>query len=260
MPAVLHHVRGGPPAEPVLLLIHPMGSDLGFWDACRAIWEARWSCLAVDLRGARGSPAGAGALTVENHARDLVALVDALAIGRVVPVGCAVGAMVATAFAGMHPRRCAGLVLSNPGFRTGPEARAMLAARAAAVRAGGMAAVLPGAVDAAFEGCTRDAGYRAWLARFAAQDPEAYARQVEGVLDADVAPWLGAIDIPTLIVAGGRDRLLPLEQARAVAAGIAGSQIVELPEAAHFIPWQRPAEFAARVGAFLDGLPGRAGG
>jgi pimeloyl-ACP methyl ester carboxylesterase len=260
MPAVLHHVRGGPPAEPVLLLIHPMGSDLRFWDACRAIWEPRWPCLAVDLRGAGGSPAGAEALTIANHARDLAALVEALAIGRVVPVGCAVGAMVATAFAGMHPGRCSGLVLSNPGFRTGPEARAMLAARAAAVRAGGMAAVLPEAVDAAFEGCPRDAGYRTWLARFAAQEPEAYAQQVEGVLDADVSPWLGAIEVPTLIVAGGRDRLLPVGQARAVAAGIRESTIEEMPEAAHFIPWQRPAEFAARVGAFLERLPGGAGG
>jgi pimeloyl-ACP methyl ester carboxylesterase len=260
MPVRLPHVRGGPPAEPILLLIHPMGADLRFWDACRVIWERRWPCLAVDLRGAGGSPAGVEALTVGNHAHDLAALVDALAIGRVVPVGCAVGAMVAAAFAGLQPGRCAGLVLSNPGLRTRPEARAMLTARAAAVRAGGMAAVLPGAVDAAFEGCPRDAGYREYLARFAAQDPEAYVRQVEGVLEADVAPWLGAVDVPTLIVAGGRDRLLPVEQARAVAAGIAGSEIVEMPEAAHFIPWQRPAEFAARVAAFLDRLPGGAGG
>jgi pimeloyl-ACP methyl ester carboxylesterase len=260
MSELLHHVRGGAPAEPVLLLIHPMGSDLRFWDACRAIWEPRWNCLAVDLRGSGGSPAGGEALSIGNHAGDLAGLVDALAIGRAVPVGCAVGAMVAVAFAGLHPGRCAGLVLSNPGFRTGPEARAMLAARAAAVRAAGMAAVLPGAVDAAFEGCPRDAGYRTWLARFAAQEPEAYARQIEGVLEADVAPSLGAIDVPTLIVAGGRDRLLPVEQARAVAAGIAGSEIVEMPEAAHFIPWQRPAEFAARVGAFLDRLAGGVGG
>ncbi len=260
MPAVLHHVRGGPPTEPVLLLVHPMGADLRFWDACRAVWEGRWPCLAVDLRGAGGSPAGDGALSIGNHARDLAALVEALGIGRVVPIGCAVGAMVAAAFAGMNPGRCAGLVLSNPGLRTRPEARAMLAARAAAVRAGGMAAVLPGAVDAAFEGCPRDEGYRVWLERFAAQDPEAYARQVEGVLEADVAPWLGAIAVPTLIVAGGRDRLLPVEQARAVAAGIEGSRIVEMPEAAHFIAWQRPAEFAAEVGAFLDRLPCGAGG
>jgi pimeloyl-ACP methyl ester carboxylesterase len=260
MPVLLHHVRGGPRSEPVLLLIHPMGADLRFWDACRAIWEPQWPCLAVDLSGAAGSPAGDGVPSIGNHARDIAALVDALAIGRVVPVGCAVGAMVATVYAGMQPRHCAGLVLSNPGFRTGPEARAMLMARAAAVRARGMAAVLPGAVDAAFEGCLRDAGYRTWLARFAAQDPEAYARQVEGVLDADVAPWLGAIEVPTLIVAGGRDRLLPVGQARAVAAGIRGSRIEEMPEAAHFIPWQRPAEFAARVGAFLERLPGGAGG
>ena len=81
----------------VLLLIHPMGADSHFWDACSVFLQQRHRCIAVDLRGAGGSPASGRPISVDAHARDLAALVAVRGAGKVVPVGCAVGAMVATA-------------------------------------------------------------------------------------------------------------------------------------------------------------------
>src|SRR5690606_20050232 len=158
----------------------PMGATGAFWDACRAQWEGAFRCIVPDLRNAGASPASMRPLTIEDHARDLAALCERIGAERVIPVGCAVGAMVAAAFAGLDPERTAALVLANPGFRTMPEARAALEQRAADVRAGGVAAAVPSAIDIAFHGSPDDQRKQAYLRRFLAQDRERYALQIEG--------------------------------------------------------------------------------
>ncbi|TWG90157.1 3-oxoadipate enol-lactonase/3-oxoadipate enol-lactonase/4-carboxymuconolactone decarboxylase [Mesorhizobium sp. J18] len=249
----LHVSAGGPTdAAFTLLLIHPMGADLTFWSRCREFFEEHHCCIAVDLRGAGASPASSRPVSIEAHADDLAEFVDRAGLRNVVPVGCAVGAMVAAALAGRHPASIRALVLCNPGFKTQPAARDMLAMRAATARKGGMPAVLPGAVDSAFVDCPRDVAYEAYFRRFANQDPVAYALQIEAMLDADTEPFLGKITCPTLIVAGGKDPLLPVEHARAIKERLAEARLVEIPDGAHFIPYQRPEEFSALVGDFLQ--------
>lgn len=251
----LHHSVGGVPGAVTLLLVHPMGADLSFWEACRAIWEERFRCMAVDLRGAGNSPSTPGPASIVDHANDLGEFVGGLQEGPVVAIGCAVGAMVATAFAGLHPDLCRGLVLSNPGFRTLASARAMLTKRADAVRRDGVKAVLPGALDNAFAGCPQDARRDAFAAHFEAQDPERYALQIEGMLDADTSPYLAGIACPTLVVAGGRDGLLPPSHAEEIHARLPRSRLELIPDGAHFIPYQQPDAFARMVIDFIASLP-----
>jgi 3-oxoadipate enol-lactonase len=247
----LHYTIGGYRQNPVLFLIHAMGADLSFWDACLPRWQIDYCCVAMNLRGAGASPAAAAPLTIEGHAQDIDELRRQLGFERLIPVGCAVGAMVAATYAGRHAEHCDALVLSNPGFRTRPEVRAMLAKRAADVRAGGMTAVLPGAVDNAFFECPDEERRMAYARRFADQDPLSYAFAIEGMLEADISASLGHIACPTLIVAGEKDLLLPPEHAHSVHDSIPGSELVVIESGAHFIPYQRPEEFAALVSEFL---------
>jgi 3-oxoadipate enol-lactonase len=253
MPVALNYEEGGPHTGQVLLLIHPMGADLSFWNACRAIWQMQYRCIAVDLRNAGASPHSASPLSIEEQAADIEAFRREQAIDRLVVVGCAVGAMIASAYAGMFADRCEALVLSNPGFRTLPEARSMLAQRAADVRRGGMAAVLAGVVDSTFLDCPKDERREDFLERFASQDPIAYALQIEGMLTADTSSHLPRIICPALIVAGGNDRLLPPDHARQIHEVLPRSEYVLMKEGAHFIPYQRPDEFAGLVTRFLNG-------
>ena len=249
----LHVAAGGPEgAAHRLLLLHAMGADHRMWDPVRARLEARYRCLAPDQRGVGRSPLAQAAIPVEDHADDMAAVVRARGEGPVVAVGCAVGAAIATALAARHPETVRGLVLVNPLHRTRPEARAMLARRAADVRAGGMAAIMPEAVTAAFEGCPRDADFQEYCRRFVAQNPVAYAWQLEAILDCDTGPWLAAVACRTLVLAGGRDRLLPLHHAEALQRGIPLARLATIPEGAHFMPWQRPGDVAEAIADFID--------
>lgn len=246
---LVHAFREGP--QPTLLLIHPLGGDLSFWAPFVAAFGGLRATLAPSLAGSDGPPRDGRPATIDRHVTDLVALCDSLGLDRVVPVGCAIGAMTAAAFAARHPERVAALVLTNAAPATIPTARAMLAARADAVEAGGMAVVLPGAVDRAFLDQPHDDAYRVFLERFGAQDPMGYVAVVRGILDADVTADLAAIRCPTLVIAGGRDVLLPPERSVEVAALIDGAQLETFEEAAHFLPYQAPVRFAQLVAGWL---------
>jgi 3-oxoadipate enol-lactonase len=251
----LHHRFVPPPRDdaPTLLLIHPMGASLSFWDACLPHWLPRAGILAPDLRCAGASPGGA-APSLATHAADLEALCAARGARRLVPVACAVGGMVAAAYAARHPDHVQAMVLANPTPRSTEAARDALFARAAAVRAGGMAAILPAAVERPFHEQPRGDRYDAYLGAFAAQDAEHYAQSVLGFATADARDVIPMIRCPTLLVPATHDLLLPAPLAADFAAlmrpGLA--HVALDTEGAHFLPYQRPAHFAARVLDFLN--------
>lgn len=69
----------------------------------------------------------------------------------------------------------------------------------------------------------------------------------EGVKDR-----IGAITVPTLVVWGGDDELVPLEQGRAYAAGIPGAKLAIIPECGHAPSIEKPKEFLAAALPFID--------
>lgn len=250
--ASLHHVLSEGRGPIGLLLVHALGADLRMWEDFTRVWDRPEPVLACDLRNAGRSPTTGTPVTPAEHAQDLDALRRACGLEAVVVVGCAIGAMVAAVYAASYPAATAGLVLTNPAFRTTPSARTMLAERATLVRHDGMAALLPGAVERAFLAQPHDARYDLYMERFAAQDAEAYALSCLAVLDTDIAADLGRIRCPSLLVAGAHDTLLPPAIAREMHDLLPGSQLVLDEAAAHFIPYQNPRGFRDRVSDFLD--------
>lgn len=243
----------GPEGAPALLLVHPLGTDRRFWKDCTALWCARFRCVACDLRAWSPGPVGdRRPVPLSQHVADLDALRVALDLRQVVLVGTAIGSMVALAYAARHPESTAALVVSNATPRTSPEARRMLVDRAAAVRSGGLAAILPAAVDRAFVNQPRDARYRMFYARFAAQSADDYADAVEASATYDATADLARIRCPTLVCPGEHDILLPPERSRLVAKAVPNAELALIAGAAHFIPFQAPDLFARGVSAFLD--------
>jgi 3-oxoadipate enol-lactonase len=261
--AALHHRLAGSlsASGPVLLLIHPLGAASDFWDACLPLLKAQLPCLVVDLRSAGASPRAAQPPGLDQHVEDLETLRAELRVAHVIPVGCAMGSMVAAAYAARHPERVPALVMCNPAPRTGDASRIMLQARANAVRIGGMAAILPDAVDRPFAAQPRDERHARYLTVFAAQDAASYADAALGFATADATADLRRIRCPALLIAGRNDLLLPPALAEEVLhllpTDTARLEVDE--EAAHFVPYQQPSRFAARVLGFLAPFIGQDG-
>lgn len=73
------------------------------------------------------------------------------------------------------------------------------------------------------------------------------------LLSDDVTPLLPRIRVPTLVVWGALDPLIPVEHGRRIADAIAGARLVVFPDAAHNVMCDRPTEFNRLLLDFLAG-------
>lgn len=241
----------GTRGNPALLLIHPLGGDLEFWGECVAQWESEFFCIACDLLSAGASPLPSQPPTVADQVDALSRLAEEVELSMVIPVGTAVGGMIAVAFAAARQRLVCGLIVSNPGLRVTPSARRMLEERIALVERHGMAGIVPKVVELAFSGMAHDARYATYLKRFGAQDPAKYVAAMRGILDADVGPFLPRLTAKTLIVSGGRDALTPAGDAQSLQKAVRDSELVVIEDASHFVPLQAPDRFSGLVADFV---------
>jgi pimeloyl-ACP methyl ester carboxylesterase len=72
---------------------------------------------------------------------------------------------------------------------------------------------------------------------------------------ADSTPLLADIDVPTLVIAGREDRMIPVELSRAMADQIPGAQFTVIAEAGHLTPMEQPIATSRVIGEFLEALP-----
>lgn len=117
--ARFHVVTAG--SGPVLLLLHGWPEYWRTWDLIMQRLEGRFTLVAPDLRGFGESDKPAGPWGAEDHARDMVALLDALGLGRVGIVGHDVGGGIMQSLARTAPERIAGLFFFDffyPGIGT----------------------------------------------------------------------------------------------------------------------------------------------
>ena len=72
------------------------------------------------------------------------------------------------------------------------------------------------------------------------------------MLDADLTASYRQIACPVLMVPGGNDKLFTPDHGDEIKPLIPHSELVAMPQGAHFIPYQFPLEFAALVRSFLE--------
>ncbi len=248
----LNYQTFGRRQDTALLLVHPLGTDLRFWEECIALWEPRFYGVAPDLQAAGKSPRPEVPVTIPGHAEDLEQLRQTLGVKAVVPIGCALGGMVAACFAAHYPQATRALVMTNPGLGSTDAAKDMLRKRVQTLRTTGVAAPLPDAADRAFFNLPHDARYQRHVERFAAQDPETFARSVLGFVDADISGELARVKCPALIVSGEHDILMPTDSAQRIKEIVPQAQCILMRGVAHFLPFQAPERFAAMVSGFLE--------
>ncbi|MDZ4867219.1 MAG: alpha/beta fold hydrolase [Alphaproteobacteria bacterium] len=82
---------------------------------------------------------------------------------------------------------------------------------------------------------------------------DAFARQIEAIIArADSRPLLSQIAVPTLVVVGKDDTLIPTDDSREMAAGIKGARLEEIPHCGHMTMVEKPETVTRLLRAFLD--------
>lgn len=174
---------------------------------------------------------------------------------RFVLMGSSFGSLIALAFALQHPERVAALILANPVASTRRIRKgAMIASTFLRVPLpfaylfAPMVARVLGGIRLPPEG-------RAEIVRESRRiAPLEMARRLKDILATDLVPELGLLQVPTLIVHGRRDYVVPLSAARDVAARIPRARLEVIRGAAHLPYMSHPAKFNAVVHRFLSDL------
>lgn len=252
--ALLHYTLTGPEHAPVLVLGSSLGTTLGMWDPVAAALGDRFRLLRFDHRGHGGSAVPPGPYALADLGRDVLWLLDLLGLDRVSYCGLSLGGMVGMWLAAHAPQRVDRLALCCTSAWL-PPAEDWLQ-RAAAVRAGGTAAVADAVLGRWFS-VAWASRHPAAVARARAMllgiPAEGYAACCEAIAAMDLRPQLPAVAADTLVLTGGRDVATPPEHGAAIVRAVPRGRLVVLPEAAHLAAVEQPGTVAALLRGHLAG-------
>jgi len=242
----------GPDDAPALIFSHSLGCDHTQWDLQTAALQSQFRVIRYDLRGHGATDVPAGDYSIEMLARDVLALADALGIGRFAWCGLSLGGMIGQWLGANAADRVTHLVLANTSPRF-PDPTVM-DARLRTVLEKGMPSMEEPVMGRFFtpERVKANPPVVAGIRRvLLATNPVGYAGCCAAVRDMNQQALLAAIHAPTLIVVGDRDVSTPWQgHGEILAERIAGARVEHLPTA-HLSNLERPYSFTAALWRFL---------
>jgi len=267
----IEYESAGDPKHPAIVLIMGLGMQLTGWpdSLVDALVAGGYRVVRFDNRDAglssrvRGRFAMGPVLAIlaarlhlplrpayrlEDMAKDTLALMDALGIPRAHVVGVSMGGMIAQVLATRAPERVLSLtsIMSTTGNRRAsrprPEAlRALMkrvpasAPRAEAIRQVVRVFTVIGSPGYPTEPAVLEARVSAWVNR--AYDPAATGRQLVAVMAAgDRRRELRGLKVPTLVIHGADDPLIPVEAGRDTARVVPGATLKVIDGMGHDLP------------------------
>ena len=242
---------------PPVLLIMGLGLSGGAWWRTVPTLARELRVITFDARGIGRSPSVRHNYTVEAMADDAVSVLDGLGLADAHVYGISLGGMIAQTVALRHPRRVRSLVLG-------------------ATHAGGPRAARPEREVLEFfrRRSTMEMEEAAWASvpynygprcrehkvDCIAEDIErriehpfsrtAYRAQLMAAAMHNAHGRLGRIGVPTMVVHGAHDRIIPVANGHALAAGIPDCRLRILEESGHLYPTEEP-EVDEEIAAFL---------
>jgi 3-oxoadipate enol-lactonase len=250
----LYYELHGPEDADVLVLSNGVLMSTASWAFQTPVLSQHYRLLLYDCRGMWQSDHPPGPYSMELHADDLAALLDALGIDRAHIGGTSYGAEVSMAFALKYPEQTQSLLVTAAVSQLDPLLKGQADIWIAAARArdpellyqvvypltfseGWIAANKP-ALDLARE-------------RYEALDFHALLELFLCFSRLDLTADLHKITAPTLVVTGELDALKPRKYADLIAREIAGAEFAVIPDAGHAAMWERADVFNTLILGFL---------
>ncbi len=254
---------------PVLLLLHGIAGSSRTWRDVIPRLTDRFTVIAPDLTGHGHSEKPIGDYSLGAFASGIRDLLEVLSIDRATVIGQSFGGGVAMQLVYQHPERCERLVLVDSGG-LGREVSWLLRLMA-----------LPGSeyvMPVIFPSFVRDWGdnlfrmidergirmgritemWSAYASLAESENRQAFARTIKSVIDPG-GQTVSAMDrlylaspMPTLIIWGDRDDIIPVSHAYAAHQAMPGSRLVIIEGVGHFPQIEAPEQFVDALVDFID--------
>jgi pimeloyl-ACP methyl ester carboxylesterase len=261
----LVHLRDvGPRDDPEpLVLVHGTSDSLHTWEGWVKALSAQHRVISFDLPGfGLTGPSASGDYRGDTYARFVLALMDRLQVQRFAIGGNSLGGEVAWRTAWLAPQRVSKLILvdaAGPDFKSESVPIGFLVARVpvlnrafetllprpmvvASVRNvyGDPSRVSDELVERYYQMALREGNRRALVQRLQQNQRGADAERIR------------ELKLPTLILWGGKDKLVPLSVGHQFRQDIAGSELVVFDDLGHVPHEEDAARTVAPVKAFLQ--------
>ncbi len=216
--------------------------------------------ILFDKRGTGLSDRSGDMPNLETRMDDVRAVMDAARSSRAALLGASEGGAMCLLFAATYPDRTAALIMSGSFARRtwtvdhpwGPTQDEWEQFVETSVRTWGG----PVGLDERAPSMAKDPRFREWWARYlrTSASPGAVRSFLRMSGEIDVRHVLPVIRVPTLILHSARDRAVPVEASRYMAARIPGARYVEVPSEDHFIYVANPDMVLDEIEEFLTGV------
>jgi len=243
-----------------LLFIHGFPLNFRMWEPQMQSLSSKAWMLAPDLRGHGDSEPVVGPYSIDMLVDDCVALLDTLGIVQpAVICGLSMGGYITLAMYRRYPERIRGLILAAT--RAGadsPEGKVNRDLAIAQAEKDGTAAIAASMLPKMLSPKTYES------------NPDKVKRverfmtsiSVPGIIGAlegmknrpDSTPLLGEIAVPTLIIHGEDDQLIPFQEAQDMHSAIANSTMILMSSAGHLPNMEQPEWFNQAVMEFIEKL------
>jgi pimeloyl-ACP methyl ester carboxylesterase len=241
-----YEVKGS--GEPVVL-ITGLGGDVSFWNGMVPLLSDRFKVIIFEGRGSGQTECPDEPFDMKMLAGDVIRLMDHLSVSKAHVLGWSMGGNVAQVIAKDHPERVASLTLVSSYMRRPSRSSYIMNTMVESVRSGGDLKYLFWTMQSL---CMTEESFRRMEEKgvYTTLKPrsslEQFADQMAAVDGFDSRMWAKGICVPTRVIHGRADIMVPPHMSEELAAEIKGADLVLIDGYGHTMP---PKEYA---GAFLE--------
>jgi len=252
----LHYLRTGGEGASVVLLHGLMGSGACWTPVARGLPEGL-DVVMPDARGHGESDAPAQGYRYDDHAADVIGLIETLGLDSPVVVGHSMGGMTAAVVASKTGARLGGVVLVDPTFLSPARQREVWESDVAAEHQKILGSKDPALLDRLRARQSRRPPELAELLIRARFQTRMSAFEVLAPPNPEYRALVASLEVPTLLALGDRP-VVTYETAQELQGLNARLTLTQLADAGHGVPYDQPAPLAAAITSFVNSLRGAA--
>jgi 3-oxoadipate enol-lactonase len=239
-----------------IVFLHPWTTNGYIWYFQVFPFARTNKVIVIDHRGHGRSDKPKSGYSIQEHARDVAAVLDAEKVDRAVLVGNSIGGMIAMQFTLDLPQRVLGNLILSSGTGLGDEMPKEAAQGFAQDFDGAFSTLLAGAVSAKSKR-ERPEILEVMKAHFQVQSNfpkyvfDSAMADPNGVFGWNIKSRLSTIHTPTIVIAGEEDNATPVAANKFLADNIPGAKLTVVKDVGHFHQLEKPLEFNAALKEFV---------
>jgi non-heme chloroperoxidase len=239
-----------------LVLLHAVGDSQRIFEGLLAHLPDSVHAFAPTMRGHGDASRPASGYRSTDFATDIVAFMDAVRIETAVIVGASSGGLIGQRFAIDFPNHILGLVLlgSPLTFVNKPFAQGLWDSTISKLNDPIDPSFVRRFTESTLSRSVPDTLLATSIRESLKVPAFVWRETFKGILTDDFSAELAGITVPTLVIWGDKDAVLPREDQEVLTRLIRGSRLIVYPGAGHVFYWEEPTRVAADLTAFTEEL------